>query len=107
MFILIITPNLRDIHNIGRTFFGKKETTKMRKVASLITTILITILCYSAIDYYNIEHGKTQQKQKKKQHKATKEERTTTVVMNTLRPWEQCETAQRYIFLKKHKVASR
>lgn len=78
----------------------------MRKVASLATTILITVLCYSAIDYYNIEHGETRQ-QKSKKIKPTKKEKTTMPEIQKLRPWEQCETATRYVFLKKHKVASR
>ena len=73
----------------------------MRKAASLASTILITILCYSAFDYYNIEHNKKHRKHQKVQKPSIEP------INNTLRPWEECETASRYVFLKKHKVASR
>ena len=74
----------------------------MRNCASLAWMALLSIVCYSVIKYIgkihqvNEEHKRTRLTQRNNHQKESK-----------LRPWEQCETAKRYVFLKKHKVASR
>ena len=74
----------------------------MRNCVSLAWLALLSIVCYSILHYIgqihqvNERHKRIRLTQKKNHQKESK-----------LRPWEQCETAQRYVFLKKHKVASR
>ena len=73
----------------------------MKRLISLASTALVLFLTYNAIEYYNriannllVEYTTF----------------TSTVPTSTQkreRPWEKCESPSRYVFLKKHKVASR
>ena len=71
----------------------------MKKLISLASTAFVLFLAYNAIEYY------------KRITNSLEVEYTTftstTRTKNWERPWENCESPSRYVFLKKHKVASR
>ena len=71
----------------------------MKKLISLASTAFVLFLAYNAIEYY-----------KKFTENLQIEYTTFTSTTSTRkrdRPWENCQSPSRYVFLKKHKVASR
>ena len=73
----------------------------MRNCVNLAWIVLLVIVCYSAFQSIGILHHQAHKRTRTNRNHRKEEPK------KWLRPWEQCETAQRYVFLKKHKVASR